>query len=314
MASLQTYLMQTQRFLRDKAQLVENPADLTSYVNQARREVAMRAQCIRFVPPIFGSITAAEITITAAGTGYTAPTITFSSPDSPSGALPNAQGLQATGTAAQSGGTISTITITNPGDGYFNPTGTITDPTGTGATVSITLANINVLKQGQEIYNFADVPSLSRVSGVSEIYMVRGISVLYSNYRYSLPMYSFSTYQAMIRQFIASQYQYVPTFAAQLGRGASGSLYMYPPPSQTYQMEWDCCGLPTDLTVASITAADIMPDPWTDVVPYYAAHLAYMELQNWNAAKGYLDLFDMRMRQVSGYVQPGRVSNPYGRF
>lgn len=45
--ALNEYLKQTQRFLRDATQQFLNPQDLISYVNRARREVAMRAQCIR---------------------------------------------------------------------------------------------------------------------------------------------------------------------------------------------------------------------------------------------------------------------------
>lgn len=269
----------------------------------------MRAQCIRVLPPISGPIT--SVAVAAGGSGYTSPTVAISAPDMPSGALPNANGLQATATATVSGGAITAVHLTNPGDGYFQPTVTITDPTGSGATANPVVGNIFTLNAGQEVYPFSAVP-LANFAGVDEVYQVQSVSIIYLNYRYSCPVYSFSTYQAMIRQYVASQYLYVPTFGSQFGRGAGGSFYLYPPPSQTYPMEWDCRCLPSDLAVDADPEA--IPDPWTDLVPYFAAYLAYLELQNHNLARSYLDQFDSRMKRFGGYALPGRVSNPYGRF
>ncbi len=70
--------------------------------------------------------------------------------------------------------------------------------------------------------------------------------------------------------------------------------------------------LPQDLTADE--SVEAIPDPWTDAVPYFATHLAFLELQNGNTARMYEDLFDKRMRQFGGYVLPGRVTNPYGRW
>jgi len=308
-ATLFTYMRQVQRFLHDSNQELIDPGDIIEYVNQSRREVAMRGQCIRLLPVISGSIVSVPIPVVS---GWTGPvTVAISPPDSPSGALPFPQGAQATATATLAAGVIDDVEVTYGGYGYFQPQAVFTDAVGHTATVFAVTTNNNLLNQGQEIYRFGDV-DLSQFPGVQSIYMVRGVSVLYSNYRYSLPFYSFTTYQAMIRQYIASQYQYVPTFGAQLGRGTGGSLYLYPPPSQAYQMEWDCCCLPSDLNVDQDVEA--LPDPWTDAVPYFAAHLAFLELQNLNTARMYNDLFDERVKRFGGYVQPGRVSNPYGRF
>jgi hypothetical protein len=86
---------------------------------------------------------------------------------------------------------------------------------------------------------------------------------------------------------------------------------MYPIPNQTYQLEIDCICLPSDLV--SDQDYEAIPDPWTDAVPYFAAHLAYLELQNLNAAKFYEDLFDKRLSGYSSAARSGRRMNPYGR-
>lgn len=302
------YLKQTQRFLRDARQEFNDPADLIDYVNRARREIAMRAQCLRVLTPISGQCISASVT--NAGTGYTStPTVTISDPDFPSGTLPFPNGDQATAAAIVSGGSVASIDVTYGGYGYFQPTATILGGGGTGATATLALSYINQLAAGQEVYAFSSV-DLSSFPGVQSVYLIKSVSLLYSNYRYSLACPSFSSYQASLRAY-PLQYQYVPFYCAQYGQGTAGSFFMYPLPSQAYQMEWDTLCLPQDLT--DDQSVEALPQPWTEAVPYFAAHLAYLELQNHNFARGYKELFDEFMHRYSVYARPGRVSNPYGR-
>ncbi len=306
--ALDAYVQQVQRFLRDQSQKYVNPQDIISYVNRARREIALRTQSVRILTPVSGGITTA--TITAAGSGYTAPTVTISAPDFPNGQQPFPNGDQATADAIVVGGQISQINISNGGSGYFQPQITITDPTGTGATATVAITPIMQTQQGQEVYNFDQIP-LSNFPGVGEVFWVNSVSVIFSAYRYSFMCYSFSTYQAMIRNYPLA-YQYVPSVFAQLGRGTKGSLYCYPVASQPYQLELDCYCLPSDLT--DDQSEEAIPSPWTDIVPYFATHLAYLELQNLNAAQYYLGLHDQMMGKYSGWTAQRRVSNRYGRW
>jgi hypothetical protein len=236
MGALNTYLQATQNFLRDTQQRLEDPGTLVNYINRARREVAMRSECIRIVPPISGPIV--STTIVDGGSGYTAPTVAVSTPDSPGGTVNNPAGAQATATVTQTGGVIDNVYITYGGDGYFAPTITISDPTGTGADVTAETVPVLTANYAQEVYPFS-VVDLSEYPGVGSIYAVRSVSFLYANTRYSALVYSFSQYQAKIRQFGPGMYYYVPVMGAQFGRGEAGSFYLYPPPSQSLQMEWD---------------------------------------------------------------------------
>lgn len=303
-----SYLQQTQRFIRDTNQEYENPADLTIYINRARRELALRTQSIRIIPPVQGPVT--SLTIVNGGTLYTAPVLKISPPDFPSGALPNPMGVQATATAALTGTVISGASLTAAGNGYFQPAVTITDPHGSGAVITAQVASISTSVQGQEIFQFSAFP-ISGFPGVKSVFGVKSVSLIYANYRYSLPIYSFSVYQAMIRQY-PRQYLYVPTMGSQFGQGTAGSFYLYPIPSQAYQIEFDCFCLPIDLV--DDTTVEAIPDPWTDAVPYFAAHLAYLELQNLNSAKFYLDLYDNFVHRYSGGARVGRAVNIYGRY
>jgi hypothetical protein len=307
-ATLNTYLSQVQRFIHDGSQRMVNPEDLIRYINRARRETAMRAQCLRVLTPISGSIVSASVV--AGGTGYTAPTVSITIPDFPNGNQPFPMGAQATGVADMENGVITGVNITFGGSGYFQPLITIVDPTGVGASITPVLTRFNQTAEGQEVYPFSEV-DLSMFPGIESIYMIKSVSLIYANYRYSLPMYSFSTYQSRIRQY-PFQYQYVPTLGAQFGQGTSGSFYLYPIPSTVYQLEFDAFCLPMDLI--DNRSVEAIPDPWTDLVPYFAASLALAELQNGNASRAMLQLHDEMFHRYSSYVRPGRVSNPYGKY
>lgn len=305
------YLRQCQRLLREQKQDFVNPEDLLSYINIARREVAGRTQCIRRLTPISGQVVSA--TLTAGGSGYVNPIAVITPPDFPSGVLPSPNGRQATAGCTVSAGVVTDVIITDGGDGYFQPLVTITDSggPGTGATATLTISPINTINIGQEVYPFSGI-YLGNWPGVASVYAIKSVSILYSNYRYSLPQYSFSTYQSQIRNF-PLLYQYVPAFCCQRGQGAGGDLMMYPLPSQTYQVEYDCFCLPSDMMLDN-SIPEAIPEPWTDAVQYMAVQLAYQELQQWNAARFYEQQFDKRTLGYSSNARVGRAINPYGRY
>lgn len=309
--TLNNYLQDTQRFLAEGKQDLLDPEDIITFINRARREIALRTQCIRVLTPITGAVIGGSVV--SGGSGYSStPTITLTPPDFPSGALPFPNGSQGgTISAVVSGGSITGINVGYGGAGYWQPAFSITDATGTGATVTpILTTQINQLNQGQEVYKFSQA-DLSPFPGVKSIYGIQSVSLLYSGFRYSLICYSFSTYQALIRIW-AQQWQYVPCVCAQYGQGVNGSFYMYPVPSQAYQMEWDSYCLPQDLITD--LSVEVIPDPWTDAVAYWAAHLCYLSIQNFNAAKYYEDMFNRRLLTYSNAARVSRVTNPYGRY
>lgn len=308
--TLHDYQQDVQRLLREQKQILANPTDLTRYINRARREIAMRSQAIRFLTPISGSIVSCAVT--AGGTGYSmTPTVTISTPDFPSGGVNSPRGRQATAVATVEAGVIVGIDITDGGAGYFEPIVTITDTTGVSATATLTISPIMTLNEGQEEYKFSDI-DVSSIPGVESVYFVRSASIIYSNYRYSLPSYAFSVYQSQIRNYPAGTYQYVPTFMSQFGQGVGGSLFFFPIPSQTYQLELDVQCIPSNLTTNQ--SVEALPEPWTDAVMYFAAHFFYLEAQNMNGAKGMLELYEKFAQRYSDYSRAGRITNPYGRY
>lgn len=305
--SLNDMLQQTQRLLREQNQVFENPDDLRSYVNNARREIALRTQCIRVLTPSSGVITG--YSIIAQGAGYSnTPTVSVSAPDFPSGQLPYPNGLPATAFPTVQSGEIVQVDPVVGGAGYFQPSVTITDPTGTGASAAAIVQKINLLNQGQEQYLFSNI-DLSGNPGCKSVYAIRGMSIIYSGYRYSLEYMAWTRYQ--IYRAYPYSYQYTPSMYSQFGQGVNGSFFCYPLPSQALQCELDCQVLPIDLI--DDQSFEAIPDPWTDAVPYMAAHLAFLELQNYNAARFFLELYEKRALSYSQFTRIGRGSNPYGR-
>lgn len=302
------YLKQVQRLMRDGNQTQFNPQDLIEYVNRARRQVAIQAQCIRVIPPTAGQIQ--TITVTNGGSGYIAPTVTITGPDSPSGAIIYPNGAQALAHATVVAGVITDIQVDFGGDGYFQPQVFITDAHGTGATTTVQTTPINITAMGQEIYSFADIP-LQNFPGVKGVLNVRSISVIFANWRYSCLRYPFQQYQAYIRRY-PQNYQYVPEVFAQVGDGSAGKLFGYPIANGAYRMEFDCICLPIDLLTDD--SVEAIPEPWTDAVPFLACYYAYLELANLNAARFYKGEYDNFVSRYSAGARPGAVSvNPYGR-
>jgi hypothetical protein len=68
-----------------------------------------------------------------------------------------------------------------------------------------------------------------------------------------------------------------PQRMSQQGQGASGTLWFDPVPTAPGTVILDIVGLPTPLA----TDADVeaIPTPWVDAVPFYAAWLAFQNLQ-----------------------------------
>lgn len=333
------YLKQTRRFLRDPRMQHLDELDLIDYVNRGRREVALRSQSIRRVPPVSGAIV--SIPVLAPGSGYQNPTVVISPPDAPSGELPDPGGRQATAIAQQIGGRITNVTVTDGGSGYFNAQASIVDMVtigppvfvlgqsdlggpdvlgaeppppqvgaGSGAALAVVTEPLSVTAFQQETYDFANFP-IAVFPGIKSVFSVIDVSIIYSNYRYSLPYYPFSVYQAFIRQY-PRQYLYVPTMYTQLRQGASGSLLFYPIPNTRYQFEVDCLCLPYDLE--SDEDYEAIPEPWTDAVPWVAAALCYEELQNLNSARYYRELFDGYSRNYSQWTRGSKTNNIYGRY
>lgn len=290
---------------------------LNSYINEARQHVAEDAQCIRIIPPIQGPIS--SIAVTSGGTGWGNCTVIVSAPDSPSGFPPYPSGLQASATATSAAGTLVAITVHSAGAGYFSP---VISFSGAGASSTFAVAMVSGINQtyvNQEVYPFSSIAPMVATSGsgINSIFMVNSISLIWGTFRYTLMRASFSKYQAYVRNYTAG-YTYIPAVFTQFGQGLNGSVYMYPIPNQSYQMEWDCCCVPNDLN--NDTDVEALPGPYTEAVKYYAARLAFLQAQRFADAMMMYSpdpqkpgLYQQALQRARRVSNPRAVINWYGR-
>lgn len=319
--ALTSYLTSLQNLLGTTAAgNLYTQSQLTGYINEARNQVAMDAQCVRVLPTIQGAITA--ITVSSGGTGWSntqPPTVVISAPDSPSGFAPFPNGSQAVATCLVSAGAITSVTVTSGGAGYFQPLISFISGAGKSTIAFATTSLVNATLQGQEVYPFSGVNPLVAVSGsgVQQIIAVNSVNFIWGTFRYTLMVKSFSEYQAKVRTYTAG-YQYIPAVLGQYGQGALGSLYLYPVANQAYQMEWDCFCQPQPLNTD--TDVEAIPYPWTDVVKYYAAYLAYLgkgriadAATMFNEGQQRPGLYQQHMARSRRQASPRQVVNWYGR-
>jgi hypothetical protein len=299
---LATYTLNVQSLLNDPLVQFYSSTNLTNWINLGRSEVAKRSMCVRRVTPSSTSLTA--ISITGAGGGYSQATVTISATDAFSG------GVQATATAALSGGSVQSITLTNPGTGYVNiPTVTITGD-GTGAAATASLGLIVTTIAGQEIYPFAAATAslLAVEPGIQGISGIMDVSVSWGAVKPTLQWYPWSVFQAYARSM--NQGQSWPSIWSQQRLGETGNLFLFPIPAATYEMQWDC--LCTPQALSGTQTVDVIPDNWTTAVFYYACHLAYLNAQRRDDANDMFQRYERSLVEASAYAQPPRTPTFYG--
>lgn len=297
---LNTYTSRTQTILHDfNGTLYGSPLNLTNIINQARARVALQGQCVRVIPASSSAVSGSSIT--SGGSGYTTCTAAISGPDMPNG-------VQATATVTLSGGAVTGLTISG-GSGYVNaPTVTFTG-NGTGAAATLTLNPINATVLAQELYTFSALNALAaNVSGVASIQSILSVAVSQGNVKPMLRYMSFVQFQAFCRVLSGTEQNY-PSIWSQYGQGASGSIYLFPVPSGTYSMDWDCCCLPINLATDSDPEA--IPYPWTEAVPYYAAKLCYEYSQRPDDAAKMLSEYNRYMLEARAFSMPPQVPDVY---
>lgn len=304
---LNTYLQRVQTILHDfNGSLYGSPLNLTAIINQSRHKVALMGQCVRFIIPSSSGI--GNISLTSAGTGYTTtPTLTVSGPD-----LPN--GVSATLGCSVSGGSIASVGVGNYGSGYVNiPTVTVSGGGGSGGIITVTSLTPTPLTtfQGQELYAFSDANALFagiNSQGIASIQALFSVAVSQGNIKPLLLYMPFTEFQAYCRVFEGTTQNY-PRVWTQYGQGAMGSIYLFPVPSGTYSMDWDCVCIPADL--ASDSDPEAIPYPWTEAVPYYAAMLCYEYAQRNDDADKMQSKFTQKMMEARSFSSVAEIPDVY---
>lgn len=167
----------------------------------------------------------------------------------------------------------------------------------------------NQTTTAQEVYTFAAVNALNILgAGVASIEGVLGVSVSWGAQKPTLAQMVWSDFQARLRSY-AFSLQNFPQVWAQYGQGVSGSIYLWPIPSQALAMDWDCWCLPIDL--ASDADPEVIPYPWSNAIKYYAASLAFENAQRFDDAERKMAQFDKAMKFAQANSQGPFIPNYY---
>jgi len=301
--TLAEYINDVRLLLKDPFGNFYTTADLTNYINRARKQVALDGQCVRILVPSQAYLT--SIAVTVPGAGYSTATVTISGPDGIGADL-----VTATATATTNAGQVTAINITNPGRGYVTPPTITIDGNGLGAEAAATLSPHMTTALGVDRYQFSTVTAIARseIPGVGDVIGIQSIAVSWGTMRPVLDRTDFSSIQAYGRSY-GSNYQSWPAVWAQHGQGALGSFFIFPAASQVEEMQIDCYCQP--MALSPMQTIDLIPDPWTDAVGYYSAYYAYLQAQRMKDAQAMLSLYRMKMMEARVFVSPSLIPTMY---
>lgn len=133
---------------------------------------------------------------------------------------------------------------------------------------------------------------------------VIGIALYNGTTRYQLEMRGYTDAQIRYQPILAFQMQ--PVCVTKYG---ANSLIFMPVPDQGYSTEWDC--LLITQALAATTDRDPLPYPWTDPVPYMAAHFANLEIQKQDEADRFLKIYQDRLMGVMAGARSMLIRSPY---
>lgn len=285
---LSQYITEVRRLLHDSAGNFWSDSDLTAYVNSARERVVRDTGCLRYIRQV-NFLQNAEtfnlsqlpngyldtVTVTSGGSGYggTAPTVTVAAPSSALGVT-----AEATAILTSNGDSVQYISVTNPGSGYSNaPAITLTgNATATAALALTPERNLDVMN----------------------------VNIYWGNSRVPLLYRPWTQFNTELRYW--QNYIGRPIAFSQYGQG---QIYVQPVPDQLYVGELDCIVLPDPLV--NDNSVEVIIDPYTQPVKYYAAYMAKYQEQSYGEAEIFQAQYAKQVQAVLNSVFTRRMYNPY---
>lgn len=152
-------------------------------------------------------------------------------------------------------------------------------------------------------------PFLRRANaGYDSINDVFDVAVSWNGFRPVMRWMPWDDLQAYARAYSTLVSSY-PLAWSSFGSGTSGQVWLWPPPSQNLEMEWDCTCLPLDLNTSD--DFDAIPDSFTSGVKYYAAGMACLGSFRYGMAESLFKLFLAHVGTDSGAAEGGKVPDYY---
>jgi hypothetical protein len=167
----------------------------------------------------------------------------------------------------------------------------------------------------QEVYPFSDWISLCQgiIPGVDSILACRSLAVAIGPGGWK-PLWRrivWTDFQSRFRIYNGTFFGTIsePGWYAQYGAGPLGALFLAPIPSMSTPMEVDLTLIPAPLL--SDDDPEIIPYPWSDAVPYWAATLLLLAQQRREDASAMAMLFNAELPACAAVVAPQMIQSTY---
>ena len=280
MATLSSYLTEVQRLLHDANAVFWSTSELTDYINEARERVVRDTGCLRTL----------QITNTPlSSTGVVA--------------IPWSNGLTVTaGQFIFSNIFIYQVTVGGVlnSDAAPYPTGSATFPPSTPFTNGTATLQYS---SNCEIISLAALPN-----GIQTL-DVLNVTLYWGNSRIPLRYLPWSNFNAQLRYW--QNYVGRPICFSTYGQG---QLYIAPVPDQSYAIEVDTVILPSALSTSTPNVVDVIVDPYSTPVAFYAAYKAKYKEQSYGEAEIYKQEYAKHVQAVLNSTYTRRIPDPYSSF
>jgi hypothetical protein len=301
MATLSSYITDVRRLLHDANANFYTDQQLTDYINSARERVtrdtgALREIVVAQTPcqvapgSTINNVTPANPTAWVPNTVVTLNTFVFS----------NIFIYQYT-TAGTSGSTAPPYPASGTNN-YSNypPTTAFAD-----GTAQLTyVGNCENISYAALTQLMGSSP-LSPSSGNTVLDIVN-INLYWGNTRVPMDYLPWSDFNARLRFW--QNYIGRPLAYSIYGQQ---QIYLGPVPDQTYQIEIDCVVLPNALNLSTSTSTDVLNDPYTKPVQFYAAYLAKFYEQSFGESEIYKQEYQKQINSVLNSVFTRRLPSAY---
>lgn len=151
----------------------------------------------------------------------------------------------------------------------------------------------------QEVYSFTSLPLSDKTLDVINI------NLYWGNSRWPLNYLPWSQFNAQLRYW--QNYYNRPIAFSMYG---PQKFYLGPSPDQVYTIELDTVVQPTDLVALADVETDI-PQPFQQVVPFFASHLAKYYEQSYGESEIYKGEYQKQVGNVLSTQFTRRVPNSY---
>ena len=301
MATLNTYITEVRRLLHDANGNFYSDSQLTDYINSARERTVRDTGCLReivvtqtpcMVAPgsTIGGANPAYPSVWASNTAYTAGQFLFS----------NIFIYQVT-----TAGTTSDTPPPYPQASYNNYNNYPPSTEFLNGTCGLTyVGNCENISYAALTYLVGSSP-LSPSTGTT-VLDVLNINLYWGNTRVPMDYLSWSDFNTRLR-----------FWQNYIGRPLAFSIYgqqqifLGPVPDEIYQLEIDCVVLPVALSLTTPNATDVINDPYTSAVKFYAAYLAKFYEQSYGESEIYKQEYAKQANSILNSVFTRRIPSPY---